>query len=581
MISGRRLLFGLLFTVVLISFASSTTLLINSNNWRTTYLGIMYGYNKGYHVYILSSIGDADVFARSVQKNDTIVVFEDSHDNILSNSGRYLKLRGFTDVKSIIVDDPLNKQIDLAKEFGDTCFIVIPSDYLMDTLSATPYALTHNCTVLMWDYAHGWNINEFLKSSKGSKIIFFGDIYERPWVMFKNATVIRGDSIQINRKMANMVMDHMSTRNGQRWAIVVDGHSLEPGYLLEKLPIVVYSGDIHEVVDFLLKNHIQHIEAIGPNIMNTASQIRETSGKKIGVVVKFGRTFTGIPGLNGVVYPISVMLGDYPTPLLDVYNIYLDTVHNKALLILQNKGNTKLLTSVPLLRFSNGTNTLGKVSDTSIYRLMKGQMLPLNFDLNGNFSSSVDTYLYAIYNQYMPLSLHVGEGVPPVRFGVVNKDLTDNTSVSLDRATYYTRSGKIVLGIHNNGSSTAYVFGQLNLRLDNTTAVLAPSKKYVSILPGKSGQLEFDMYLSDGDLMNNQNITVELFYGKKYPLLVNTQKVETVMFVYTPGVIDYITGMVSLAFETPWTYLLILLLLILWFIWKRRRKNKKGRKSRK
>ncbi len=577
---SKYLLFSVFFVIVIqVSFAA--TMLINSGDWRTTYLGIMYGVKKDYDILIISSLGDADIFSKALPKNSSIVIFENTKNGIIHDAKKFFELNGFTNVSEIEINDPLEDQLNLAKELNDTCYIVVPSAFTIDSETAAPYALVNNCTVLLWDYKHSSGILSFLRGKPQEDIIFFGDIEERPWVLFPNATVISGGPYEINKKIVKKVLDYYKQKNEtSSWAILVKGDSLELGYLIEKLPILAYSGDVKEIVDFMLKNKIYHLEVIGPDMMDIASKIRDSSHKKIGVVVKFGRTFTGIPSLRGKVFPLNVIIGDLPYPHLDVYGIYLDT-SGKLLVVFKNDGNTRALISVPALNIKSDGKQLASLSDTEVYKILPGQYLPLPFNISSGDYRNVMAYLYAIYNQDKPLSKHVGDGTPPVAFNITMAPLFDDSNVSVVDARYFLRSGKIVVRVKNLGDDPVYVYGQLmNFSYGNETVVMAPVN-YTLIQPGKVGQLEFPMFLSDTELLQNENVSVKLFYGKRYPLLVNTHTFTVELGMYSQGFLDVITGMFIAVLASPVFYVVIVLAILVAILWKKGRKPSKVKKSRK
>ncbi len=576
--------------VVFVQSAFATNMLINSGDWRTTYLGIMYGARKGYNTLIISSLGDADLFAKALPKNESVVVFENSKNGIVHNAARLLSLNGLTNITDMVVNDPLDYQIEIAKKLNDNCIIVIPSAFTIDAESAAPYALINNCTVLMWDYAHSKKIINFLKSAQeqGKQIMFFGDIEERPWVIFPNSTVISGGPYEINKEMVKRVLGYYREKGEKLWVVVVRGDSLEQGYLVEKLPILVYSGDVKDTIKFLLDNGVYHIEAIGPNMMDIASRIRDDSHKKIGVVVKFGRTFTGIPGLTGKVFPLNVIEGDLPYPHMDVYGVFLDK-HNKLLLVVfKNDGNTKLQFSIPALYLRANGSQLASLADMDVYKFFPGQYFPVSFSLSSNNSqlgsgnAGINAYLYAIYNQNLPLSYHVGSGTPPVEFSINLTDLSDNASIALVDARYFTRSGKIVVRIKNTGNHDVYVYGQLmNFTYGNSSVVMAPVN-YTRISPGGTGQLEFLMFLSKKELDANRNVSLLLFYGSKYPLLVKKMQANIQLGTYTPGILDAVTGMLVAVLASPVFYVLVALVVVVFVFYRRRHhRGKRTRMARK
>ena len=583
MLRDRGLVLGILAGVLLIQFSLATVLIINSGDWRATYLGVLYGERMGYKTFVLSSLGDADILSRSIPQNASLVVFETSKNSILHNAGKYFKLKGYTNVSSIVINDLYSDQLKLDSKMKSGCIMVIPHKFTIDALSAAPYSLINNCTVLFWDYGHASTILNYLKSRQGSaRLVFFGDIETRPWVFFPNATVIPGGPRKINQEMVEKVLNYYKARGERLWVVLTTGDSIEQGMLVEKLPILVYTGNPEETAKFLLSHDVHHVEAVGTNMVNIASRVRDASHKVIGVVVKFGRTFTGIPGLVGRIFPLNIIIGNAPNPHMSVYGVYVDN-SGKALVVLKDDGNTNLMFSIPGFNLVRKGRQLASTSDLDVYKVKPGQYFPVVLNVSSGDYSGAIAELYAIYGQEIPLNLYVGNGTPPDRLNFTLTSLSDNSNISVVDAKYFVRGGKVVVRIKNIGKAPVYVYGDLiNFTYGNKSVTIAPLN-YTFIQPGRTGELDYPMFLSKKEMDRNHNVTVVLFYGKKYPLLVNKMIASTQLGEYN-GFLSSITGMLVAMASSPWFYIILVFVVLVYVYYARRGKakhHKKRRKSRK
>ena len=549
----KKIIFVTILLLSIISFSKNSLAiaLINSKDWRDVYLGLLYSNYENEKPYIITNLGEADLASRMAKNQDRIIVIESQKQPIVKNYEKFLELRG-VDPKKIKVmssSTPYLFQLEIAKKINPSCHIVVPSEFSYDAISAMPYALLNNCTVIFWNEDYRNTLLSFI--NKQNNIIFFGTFNERPWrLLNKNFTIINENNFfDNNKRMVEMVINWYKQHNKKFWVVYTNAKYIEEGYLLEKMPIMIFSGNIKNDVEFLKKNNVWLVEVIGPDMVNYGQQIRDLSNKTIGVVAKVARTFTGIPELRGKVYAIKVLSVDTPNPNLEITGVYFDNENQLVSIVFKNTGNTKVLFYTPSVRIVDNGVEIFSLSDDKVYAIYPNSYFTLTLKTPNKLTKipELTAEVYTIYNYQKPLNNYIkhGNDNPPAIYNVTVSSLKDLSSIKVVSLDYNTKTEMIELKIKNDGNETVYVLPQLLGFLysnDNTTLT---ARNYTEIKAGETVKIEIPGYLTQEEENKNKVVNLVVFYGSRYPVLTNSIQLKAEMKIFTPSAFEVITGKVS------------------------------------
>lgn len=572
-----------LLSLILLAKDSLAIVLINSKDWRDAYLGLLYSYYTHEKPYIITNLGEADLASRIAKSQSKIIIIESEKEPVVKNYQKFLELRGIetSKIKTLYSETPYLFQLEIAKFIHPTCYIVVPSDFSYDAISAMPYALLNNCTIIFWNENYRNALLSLIKNQ--NNVMFFGTFDERPWrLVNRNLTIINENNFFANNKeMVKMVIDWYKNHNKKFWVVLTNAKYIEEGYLLEKMPIMIFDNNIKNTVQFLKQNDVKLVEVIGPEMVNYGQQIRDMSNKTIGVVAKVARTFTGIPGLTGKVYTMKVLLVDAPNPNLQIENVYFDNENQKVYILFKNTGNTRVLFYTPSVRLLDGNVEIFSLNDDQIYSIYPNSYFTLILETSHKLTRIPDNLkaeVYTIYDYQKPLNYYVKHGseTPPAIYNVTTINLSDSSSIKIISIDYNTKTEMIEIKIQNIGNKTVYVLPQITnffYSNDNTTLT---AENYTEIKPSEIKKIEIPGYLTKDELIKNKEINSIIYFGANYPLLTKYVEVVMEMKIVTPSTLERITARFLEIMKSKTIIVLIvgLIALIPLFLFARRKRKK-------
>lgn len=548
-------------------------IVVNSQDWKISLLSLLYAKKLNEKIYLITSLGEADL-ASKMYRNENIIIIESLENPIVKNLKNFMELRGRKVEKVIHVSSPFLFQFEIEKELKPECYVVVPSKFSLDAISSFPYVLNKNCTLIFWSKEFKDLIISFLNSIN-KPIIFFGVFDERPWLFLKRnyTLLVFNDFFDANKKMVELLVNDFRKNNKRFWVVFIDGKTIEEGFLLEGMPIFIFDNNVEKSYEFLKKLNVSLIEAITPEMVTPASRIREKSNKTIGVVVKIGRTFTGIPELRGKTWMLKLQKTNYPIFDLKIKGVYYDKNSEKLIIVFENNGNIEVLFYLSSLRINVGEKSY-LISDEKIYKIYPKLPFSIFYPLNFSVSNQSTIELLTIYGFRKPLKFQIKgmTGYPTYFSNISLISLKDLSSIELQDLYYDEGSKEIVIKILNNGSEKIFAYPQLfNIYYNNQNVTLA-ANKIIEIEPGKIEEIRIPIYFIKEELNKNKIINLEIFYGSNYPFTIKKLSYSFKLRIVKPGII---TGLIILITKYKLIIAIVgvIILILLLFLFKKRKKK--------
>ncbi|MEM5868929.1 MAG: hypothetical protein QXL09_03190 [Candidatus Aenigmatarchaeota archaeon] len=564
-----KIIFSLsfLFFLSLISSVSFSTIVANSNDWRDVYILMIYSYYNGEKFNFINSLGEAEILAKTLRKNESISVFESRQNSIVKGYANFLRLKGFQSVSEDIFINYESLQFDLYQLIKKNIsgFIIVKDDFGYDAISVAPYAINKNYWVFLYNPDTKRRILEILKINSDKEVIFYGEFLDRPWKKITNPTYIidEKNSMKNNIKILD-IFSQLLTNNS--WLILVGGDYLDEIFILQKMPITFTSQNLEDIINWCLKNNVKLIEVIGPENVDFGQRIREQSNRTIGVVVKTGRTFTGDPELRGKQFVLRVMGVDIPLEILKIEEVYFLPNMKEIVLIISNEGNVDLYYYISGIGAFYGEQEIFPQFSPELHFIPKGKRLsiPIPIDLN---KTPDKIELLLTYGYQYPFEKVLDKKI----YDVEASDIYDEFNITLLEAFYDIFNEKLGITLINNEDKEVFtsleIFDFEILGL-NRSLLIPPTK----LQSREKKTLFFDIYLDEEDLEKNKEIKIRLYSGRKEDFMVTSSK--KVLELQPKK--SVVTSLITMLISSPSFLVIILIIIVIFiliFLLKRRKKK--------
>lgn len=488
----KNILFLALF-LVLTQPIYAETMIINTESWVEAYLSMQYGIKEGISdIYFLTNLNDAELVSRLINKDDRIIIFENRDEYVVKNYESFLEVKGAKDSETIYFNDEFDLQKQISDRLSIKKYFVINEEG-KDAISAFPYCLKHECLVTFYKRENLGDLVGLLRNS--NEVILYGSF--KPSVIreldqFNLRRIDEGSSSLNNLKL---VEEYLSLYGNSNFAILSNGNYFEPGFLSFGQPIVIYGGSVDEIVSFSLENNITKYEVIGADMMNVGQNLRDFSQKKIGVVVKYGQTYVGIPGLRGKVYEMKVV--EVPEFLVNMNIVDSIYIKDKSLytIVINNtgEGDGEFYLVGADVYFKD--QRVGRFSGDYAHLIIPGETFTITLELDEGEYSELLSELIVLFGDEKPLLnyiLNEGSSELPYKINTRIIDTYEDKSQMCLEDFYYNLDEGFKVKIKNCGEVDAYA----------DVEILMTSGEVFSYL-GKE-------FLGRGE---TKELTVEEFYG--------------------------------------------------------------------
>ena len=527
----------------LLPAVSAKIVVINSEDWKDVYYGIMYAQYENLPVYFANSPNPAGLF--NILPKDRVVLIESSSKPFIPNLEAQLKMRGFIIDQKIILRTPYR---DLMPKNVES-FYVVEEDFPYLTIPTGALARASNSWVLIVNDANVNDVANLLASAQ--KVVLVGKFKRNiKNVISKYAT----QRIDANNKFALSVKiaeEFLKIKKTQQ-VLIADGKYLEPEMLKGACPVLLVGTNKlpDEVLDFITSHGIRTVVAIGMHLTYVGEKIREKSHKKIAVFIKYGMA---TPGVSKQIYALTMMPLPQPVIKLTILQAVYDPNAKKLRIEYENRGNTGAFVFTTFRVLKNGKELASGGDEQPVFigageRLWKSYDVSLT-DLTGNITVEFYTsYGESPENLDTYLTQH-GKFGPPYSLPLKISKITDASEVELEKVIYYKDRKEFGVKIKNIGSVKAAVIVKLlDVKINGIPQSL--SSKVYFLSPEEEKEVFIPAELDDADLEDNKMIKVEIDFGEKEDRIVKS-KVKTLELEIVEGVPIFVyagIGIVVVAF---------------------------------
>ncbi len=514
--------------LLLLNIAFSTYVVINSLDWRDVYAGLLYASLKGYRAVFLTSAVSADWISKALPKNEKIIVIEGSKPFFRNYANYLLKFEGFSDVENIYSSNPTDLFLKFLFEIRPEKVALVYENEPENAVIAGPFAFRERWWVIVYSKGEESKVIDAIKSSGVKRVYAIGSqtlAMEDLLKTFPGEVVIinEGGPYSNSLKLAEL----WKRSYDSRYAVLGTGtyldYTLVSGNNGKGPVLLVGPANLREIIDFLLKNNFTLVEVIGPQLAGVAYRIREESGKRIGVFLKFGFGFTRLQQLSGKVYALPTFEIPIAEPILNITRVIYDPSIKRLLLVYENLGKSQVY-AISSIQIQAGDTIVDAVGDESPVFLDVGDkrvvFYPVNLDeyLNQNLTARI-TCKYGRYLDYLSkYVLDPGQSFPPLIRPIEVTKLSDKSQVVV-LGLKYSKEGFFV-EVKNVGKTGVYVDAYISFKEGGAERKIG-AKKMIFLKPGEKGVLEVPYRFEKDPKEENEEVMVVLMYGENPSLLIN------------------------------------------------------------
>jgi len=556
---------------MLVHIFYSTTVLINSQDWRDVYTGIMYGkhINASKILFFIDSSQYASMHYR-LSKNQEIIIFESADNPYVDNYASVLRSKGFDNITVVNITSPEMLSFNLAKELKAKKFILVPDEVGYPCISVAPYALATNSWVL---FVNTKNVNDtisFLSDINPGHGILYGQVQEKVEDALKSFTTERinkgsrfDNNLEIIKKM------HQSNPSNQQITLT-NGEFLEMSLFNNKYPTILIGRERTptSVINYLNNANFTIGTLIGQELFDVAKKIKETT-KLEHIYIKYGEALVGYNDKGEMIKTLKD-LDKFYLPVYDLrlnvenarYNLFDRTLY----VTYHNVGNSTVFFKSNIVVKGAETNEMMTVSDVSAHRINPHEYYYAKYkvdlrDLMKKFDRlSLD--LTALYGEdYNALNLVLNKNITKLEIFKFN----DESNISIGNVYYVYDDKKFYVEVENKWNDTTYAKIYLTYTLNGINRTLSSDE--IELSGGQTMNVTFHEVLTRDtvEALDGTPVVVSGNYGGIKDFLPFSVNEKRLLIAILP--MDYL-----------WILLLILLLiLIAYIIYKKWKEKERGR----
>ncbi len=522
-----------LFSVLLLMLPGlSKVVLINSQDWKDVYGGILYANYYGYNVFYTNSPNPAGLF--NILPKDEIVLVESKSKPFISNLEAQLKAKNYIITNKIEVS---NGDIELKPDSISDSYLIVEEDYPYLSIPAGAYAKATNSWVLI---VNDDNLDDVVKLvSNAKKVILVGkfkrNIYEalKPYATEE----ITGNSkYEIAKEIGDKFMDVKPTKN----LIITEGKYLERELLYGSAPVLFVGTNFlpKETKDFIFQHNIKTVVAIGSQLTYVGEKIREVTNKKVAVFVKFGQS---TPGINPSIYALSFFPLPVPKIGLSVVEAVYDPSQKKLLIHFKNTGETGVYEFTTFRVVDEEGKEVASGGDEDTIFLGLGEELWRSYDVTiSDFTKNLSVEVYTSYGEdpenMISYLTESGKFGPPLSLPLKIKEVKDSSQIEVLSVVYNKNAKAFIVKVKNTGNTKAVVVIKLiDVKIHGIKRSL--SSEPVTIRPGEEREVVIRADLDEADLLELYEVKLEADYGENTPVKFQVIKKNVEI---TSGLMKYI-----------------------------------------
>jgi hypothetical protein len=450
----------ILFYFIFCSFIFSTTLIVNSLDYKDIISSAVFAKNKNY-TFLFALTPNQSVFLTKyyTTNKDEPIIYIEGKDPVLVNMGFLLQE---AKLKNLSINKPENIPLWIADQLSYNEVILVGSKYGQDALAVSSYAALVGAPILFFDPSKEDELLSNILVRNYSKVIIYGPINSQMSDKFlsslKNKEIIDTGSKYLNN--LEIVKKFLAIKPS-RQGVFVSGYTFEKSMIDTSFPLFLVgkSSVPSYYIDFLEQNQIKTgvVFSGDGDIVDGVNYIRSQL-ENMQFFVKFGE------GYRGSAQPLPLVVIPLPSPKfqIEVQNLSYNIKEKLFELKLSNKGDFVALSAAISLPKSKTAQSSQIFLDSN-----KTTTLAIPIDasadiLNNKIPSASLTILYGEDSKLMDnIDILTIENIPISNY-------SDNSSVRFLGLEYYSPTKEFVLAFDGQG----WVEGTISFNINNRVIVL-------------------------------------------------------------------------------------------------------------
>lgn len=507
----KRVCLGLVL-LLLLPIVSADLVVANSADWKNAYAAGIYARLAGHDFAHLVSPRHSEFLAQQTPPETKILVIESERVPFVRNYASRLSSVGF-EVDSLVLSEE-SFIFELASRLSTRKYLVLDPTYGYDAISVAPYAIATNTFVLFATKNNIVDVVAFLNDHVPERVTMYGDLDKevRSALADFQPNVIN----QGNRYKNNLfIADQMQRLTNSRQAILTNGEFLERDMFVAGQPLVFIgrTSPPVEVLRYLRAAPFDAFVLLGNDLMDSAQIIKNDIKRPL--FVKFGKGITGSDGYKEV-QGLDILLTPIIDLLLKAESVAYNTVTGQIEFIVSNEkfAKTYFIPSIVIQADGRPVVTLGEgVADLIDARETRG--LTYGADLAPYLTDNLTAQIFVPYGSTEEAVEYSLSEKMPISI-ISENDLCD---LEINSVSYNKKTQRFAVEVF----SAEPCYAQVMVRgvIVNDTTV---SPRSETILLNDTTVVEIKQRLDDVDVADNDEITVQLRYGKRENVL--TQIIE-------------------------------------------------------
>jgi len=397
----------------------------NTKEWQSLYLASMYAGLTDAEIIFFKNLGDSQIKSRTIGKDDNIIILESNKKPVVKNYESFLRVNGYKNFKTISFDGYEDLQEFLFDDVDTNGVFVTNSQFGIDAVSATPLIIKERYKPI---FITENNLDYVKKNVKPGKTIISGYIPVR-WVSGLAGEKIIGYPFETNKELTDLVVE----RNPNQWGSITKIDTIDLESIKQGIPVFVFYGTsyLDVVANSIKKSGIKNFEVIGAGTSDIAKALETGAGENLNMLLKYGRTITNVPGLEGKILDIDAVKFGFPVENLKIEKVtYYPNLETLGITF-TNEGN------IDLMLYTNAEYASSAVSDEFPHQILVGQTKTIPFPL-ADVTGGTDAIITTRYGYDFPFRNGISDkdGNPIFRTNVETDSHSETPTLEFRSSSY-------------------------------------------------------------------------------------------------------------------------------------------------
>jgi len=283
----KKLIISLLIFLMIVSAVSAEQIIVNSEDWRDVYSGMLYGSLTGTPTSFLVSAKHSTLILNAIPRTEPITAFSSDNAPFIVGYRGILESRGY-EAEEIVQE---NFNLYLAEQLEEvTSFVIIDDSYGYNAVSVAPYAAVSNSFVLFADRDNIRDVEDFLAGRTVDSLLLYGyvDRQVREALAEYNPEIINEEGDRFANNI-EIVKKYKEVKGAQQ-VLLTNGEFIEKEIMSGAEPVIFIGANNvpDQTREYIQGSDIEIGVLVGNELVGTATYIRRQVG--ISVFVKFART---------------------------------------------------------------------------------------------------------------------------------------------------------------------------------------------------------------------------------------------------------------------------------------------------